>query len=702
LADPAPVEEAVSADIMQPTTNETLAPIGAAPVAVPPIVAAPIVELTPAPAPPTLKPAPALSIAIPSGPVHAPRNAAPVLHAAKPRAVPAVPETASSLAPVTNAAAAPATVAMQPTDAEQTDVSAVEPARSPKSAVATQQVIAPTPVAAPQAVSLQESLATRQAETLPAAETDVLPREAPAVANNPQTTHWRPFPTGIGHWPQPTIGSRAAAPAVSSNLSNLSPTVPPKAAMSLQAPVRPIDSPAAPAVAGPVRPPLPAPAPAPQQVVVAPPVVAPPATTPEVAVAQPQPSVTEQSLPPSARTSEVAQQPQRSAPPVIEKPTTVEKPASAPTQVVQQRPRVQQAPVPQPRTASQMPPLRVASMMPPSPPSGTTAAEASQQLAMISYRAGEHIEYGFNLAERGALYTAEAEFTQGLVLIAQALDAEQRTQIHSRAVAAGLRALTEADDFVPRNGQTMVRVSDIVAGHKTPVWSNARPDEIPPLVAMQRYYAYAQQQFNVSGSRVPAAAMALYGLGRLQPALAAEDSVKKMTAGPKAMALYHATLDIDPTNYLAANELGVLYGRYGQWNEAEMAIRRSIEIAPRPENWHNLADVLDRTGNTAGAKHAREQEQLARNSGNRPGWQTSADRVPLKYVDPETFIKASAGGDPDQLVTADVPKANGESDAPPAKDTKTAKRSYGWVGDKLAEGAARVSRPAKSDPEMVR
>jgi hypothetical protein len=133
-----------------------------------------------------------------------------------------------------------------------------------------------------------------------------------------------------------------------------------------------------------------------------------------------------------------------------------------------------------------------------------------------------------------------------------------------------------------------------------------------------------------------------------------------------------------------------------------MAIRRSIDIAPRPENWHNLADVLDRTGNTAGAKHAREQELLARNSGNRPGWQTSADRAPLKYVDPETFIKASAGGDPDQLVTADVAKANGESDAPPSKDTKTAKRSYGWVGDKLAEGAARVSRPAKSDPEMVR
>ncbi len=353
--------------------------------------------------------------------------------------------------------------------------------------------------------------------------------------------------------------------------------------------------------------------------------------------------------------------------------------------------------------------MRVAQPRPPVSPSTPTAAEASQQLAMISNRAGEHIEYAFNLAERGALFSAEAEFTQGLVLIAQALDAENHTQAHSKAVAAGLRALHEADDFLPRAGQTIVRVEDIVSSHKTPVWSNARPEQVPPLVAMQRYYAYAQQQFSISGTRVPAAAMALYGLGRLQPALASEDSVKKMTAGPKAMALYRATLDIDPNNYLAANELGVLYGRYGQWREAEGALRRSIEIAPRPENWHNLADVLERTGDTAGANVARQQEQLARSSGHRPGWQTSADRAPLKYVDPETFIKASGGPDPDQMIAADTANgasgdasASADAEATASKDAKGSKRSYGWFGDKLAEGAAHVSRPAKAEPELVR
>ena len=200
--------------------------------------------------------------------------------------------------------------------------------------------------------------------------------------------------------------------------------------------------------------------------------------------------------------------------------------------------------------------------------------------------------------------------------------------------------------------------------------------------------------------------MALYGLGRLQSALSAEDSVKKMTAGPKAMALYRATLDIDPNNYLAANELGVLYGRYGQWNEAEASLRRSIAIAPRTENWHNLADVLDRMGNSAGATEARQQEQLAKSSGSRPGWQTSADRVPLRYVDPETFIKSSAGGTPInwRRPKGPSPPARAMPRLPPLPPrTQRPRRNHtGGSVTNWPKARLRVSRPAKPDPEMVR
>lgn len=333
-----------------------------------------------------------------------------------------------------------------------------------------------------------------------------------------------------------------------------------------------------------------------------------------------------------------------------------------------------------------------ANLPPTSHSANMTAAEDSQYLAMVSKRAGEHIEYGFDLAARGALFSAETEFSQGLLLIAQALDAHHQTQAHTRAINAGLRALREADDFVPRNGQAVLRLDEIVASHKTPVWRDTVPENLPPLVAMQRYYTYAQQQFSIAGGRVPAAGMALYGLGRMQPTLAGDSSVKKMTAGPKAMALYQATLKVDPNNYLAANELGVLYGRYGQWAEAEIALRHSVELAPRAENWQNLAAVYDRMGNKSAGDHARQQEQIARKSSTRPGWTTTADRPPLNYVDVETFVKASGPPDSDELLTD---SSSGSAAQTAAADSKGTKRAFGWFG-KSSENVARTSNPTKT------
>ena len=78
---------------------------------------------------------------------------------------------------------------------------------------------------------------------------------------------------------------------------------------------------------------------------------------------------------------------------------TVERPA-LPAVPVGPMPRMQQAPAAQSLVANGAPPVRIAQPRPPVSPSTPTAAEASQQLAMISNRAGEHIEYAFNLAER--------------------------------------------------------------------------------------------------------------------------------------------------------------------------------------------------------------------------------------------------------------------------------------------------------------
>ncbi|HVU88285.1 MAG TPA: hypothetical protein VHD36_13275 [Pirellulales bacterium] len=636
-----------------------------------------------APAPPPLSPPPALSIALSNGPAPAKTSTAPVLRVAKGRQAPApvtpmpTDTVPASTSPASDAASGPSVAA------------ASKPATAVKDSSEEE-------ASAASAVALSEAKSDSEQDTAPTTDVNVPPRETPAVARTPDVAPRRPLPQ---HWPQPMSPSARARDAAGDLAADQETDARPPAATSSKGaassnvagltPPAPRKPSAASAGREQASAPVPAVVSAPQRPTVA-------------AVARPKEELTAEAAPAAETT---AKQPAPVVPSTVaQKQAAGQNPPPAAAAAMAPVPRPTQPVVQSRAAAGQMPPVRAVASPPPSSPSTTTAAEASQQLAMISNRAGEHIEYAFNLAERGALFSAEAEFTQGLVLIAQALDAQHRTQAHSMAVTAGLRALREADDFMPRGGQTLVHVEDVIGSHKTPVWQNVRPEQVPPLVAMQRYYAYAQQQFTISGMNVPAAAMALYGLGRLQSTLAAEDSVKKMTAGPKAMALYRATLDIDPNNYLAANELGVLYGRYGQWPEAEASLRRSIAIAPRTENWHNLADVLERMGNTAGAAQARQQEQLAKNSGNRPGWQTSADRVPLRYVDPETFIKASAGADPDQLATVEAPKASEATGAAaaPAADAKTAKKSYGWFGDKLAEGAARVSRPAKPDPEMVR
>ena len=54
------------------------------------------------------------------------------------------------------------------------------------------------------------------------------------------------------------------------------------------------------------------------------------------------------------------------------------------------------------------------------------------------------------LAGRRAYFSAREEFIQALRTLSQAMDVQHGTNAHSAALAAGMRALEEAKDFVPR------------------------------------------------------------------------------------------------------------------------------------------------------------------------------------------------------------------------------------------------------------
>jgi tetratricopeptide (TPR) repeat protein len=217
-------------------------------------------------------------------------------------------------------------------------------------------------------------------------------------------------------------------------------------------------------------------------------------------------------------------------------------------------------------------------------PYSPTVAELSLQLL-------PSVRKAFGLAQHGAVYAAQTEFIQVLRRIAQAKDAAEGVGDHSRALAVGLRALDEADDFVPQGAQLEgeLNVPVVASAHRTPVLgsrhANVRPDE-----AIALYHQYAREQLAraVSGER--AGSMALYGLGKVQNRLAYE-SEGELRHERKALVMFQAALGAGPGNHLAANEIGVLFARGGQPVEASAMFRQAIDVAPTSTSYHNLAVV---------------------------------------------------------------------------------------------------------------
>ena len=202
------------------------------------------------------------------------------------------------------------------------------------------------------------------------------------------------------------------------------------------------------------------------------------------------------------------------------------------------------------------------------------------------------------LAQRGSLYAAQTEFIQVLRRIAQAKDADEGYDDHSRALAAGLRALDEADDFAPSGVQleAEMNVAVTVSSHRTPVLRDCSADVLPQE-AIAQYHCYAQQQLAIAVEGEQAGSMALHGLGKVNCRLA-EETPNDSRHDRKAMTMFLAALDAGPQNNLAANEVGVLLSRDGHQAEAAAMFKRAIDLAPSSTAYRNLAVAEQKLGQT--------------------------------------------------------------------------------------------------------
>jgi tetratricopeptide (TPR) repeat protein len=270
------------------------------------------------------------------------------------------------------------------------------------------------------------------------------------------------------------------------------------------------------------------------------------------------------------------------------------------------------------------------------------------------------VRRGYVLARRGALFAARTEFVQVLRRVAQAKDAAADSGEHSQALAAGLRAIDEAEDFIPDGIQLEAEldVRATASSHRTPALANEM-ECVLPHEAVHLYHQFAQTQLAQAVAGEQAGSMALYGLGRIdaQRAARSDDDLRLVQS---ARTMYAAALEACPHNHLAANELGVLECRLGRPAEAVRLFERTIDFAPTSTAYHNLAVAQQKLGLHPQAQaNEHESQRLAL-------WERSqgalSQRAGVLWVEPEEMARVAQ---PPALTTPPIQAANAQPVASP-------------------------------------
>jgi tetratricopeptide (TPR) repeat protein len=279
-----------------------------------------------------------------------------------------------------------------------------------------------------------------------------------------------------------------------------------------------------------------------------------------------------------------------------------------------------------------------------STPVASEPAVRGPQMEAIAEDADRHSRRGFELAGRNAFFAARAEFVTALRLVADGLDTAQRMPSHQQALTAGLTALRECDEFIPRGARldSDLPVAAIIAGHRTPILRNAQPVPVSALEALRSYFTYAQEQLAVAAGTEVAASMALHGLGKIHTALSGQKSAALVAGESKAMTFFQAALQVFPQNYMASNELGVLLARCGRHAEARLALEHSLSLYRTSSGWHNLSVVYRELNLEDRSQRAERLAQLAQREEVVKSGPARVGGAAVDWVDSQSFAQAFA------------------------------------------------------------
>ncbi|MFO0916757.1 MAG: polysaccharide biosynthesis/export family protein [Planctomycetaceae bacterium] len=304
------------------------------------------------------------------------------------------------------------------------------------------------------------------------------------------------------------------------------------------------------------------------------------------------------------------------------------------------------------------------------------------------------------LATKGATYSANAKLIEILELIADNIDADEGASDHSAALAAGLTALRESEDFVSSSTHptNRSRIADRAVGHSTPVVRRIPSEGITRLEALEMYHSYASRQLAKAVAGVPAGAETLCQLGRLQPFLRERRDQQSNVVTTRMVTLQEAALLADPQNYRAANELGVILAKSGQLRAAKESLIYSAYIGKRPETLRNLSVVLNKMGDHESAK---TMLALAVKQQNEPKTEVASkdsdEHQSLVYwVSHQEFAERAATSEIDGPIDSAAPKSNDAKLVNPPKKPEKGKSS----GPKFFQSMKNAFRRQGDKPEQ--
>lgn len=219
----------------------------------------------------------------------------------------------------------------------------------------------------------------------------------------------------------------------------------------------------------------------------------------------------------------------------------------------------------------------------------------------VGQRVSENLANCEALLQRNAFFSAREEAISAVLYLCQVLDQYANTYQCEPAWHAAMQALNEAEDFAGTQRLTTDEslLYRIVQSHETPVLKASNTSQVSPLAAAAHYRSFAEQELVKAAQGHPWLGELYYSVGRTLQAQA--DSVGGLEGTAlryRAITFYRASSSVDPSNPLAANQLGFVLLQMDQPADARDALLRSLESSASLDAIQNLVEASRRLGDT--------------------------------------------------------------------------------------------------------